>query len=84
MCWLGYNLPRKLASSYRYYVTIFSVDIRLSGNKIKLFILGLHHTAGVVLRKDVIAENDSRVINLLRGKGAIIIGLTNVPEICMW
>uniref|UniRef100_A0A2A4J577 Amidase domain-containing protein n=1 Tax=Heliothis virescens TaxID=7102 RepID=A0A2A4J577_HELVI len=45
---------------------------------------GLHHTAGVVLRKDVIAEEDSDVIMLLQKKGAIIIGLTNVPELCMW
>ncbi|XP_026725934.1 fatty-acid amide hydrolase 2-B [Trichoplusia ni] len=45
---------------------------------------GLHHTAGVVLRRDVIAEEDSDVIRLLRQKGAIIIGLTNVPEFCMW
>ncbi|XP_068617677.1 fatty-acid amide hydrolase 2-A-like [Battus philenor] len=45
---------------------------------------GLHHTSGVVLRKDVIAEDDADVIKLLRDKGAIIIGLTNVPELCMW
>ncbi|XP_013148265.1 PREDICTED: fatty-acid amide hydrolase 2-B [Papilio polytes] len=45
---------------------------------------GLHLTAGVVLRKDVIAEEDADVIKLLRHKGAIIIGLTNVPELCMW
>ncbi|XP_049871980.1 fatty-acid amide hydrolase 2-A-like [Pectinophora gossypiella] len=45
---------------------------------------GLHHTAGVVLRKDVIAEEDSQAVKLLREKGAIIIGLTNVPELCMW
>ncbi|KAI5642150.1 amidase domain-containing protein [Phthorimaea operculella] len=45
---------------------------------------GLHHTSGVVLRKDVIAEEDAVAIKLLREKGAIIIGLTNVPEICMW
>ncbi|XP_014360123.2 fatty-acid amide hydrolase 2-A [Papilio machaon] len=45
---------------------------------------GLHLTAGVVLRKDTIAEEDADVIKLLRNKGAIIIGLTNVPELCMW
>lgn len=45
---------------------------------------GLHNTAGVVLRKDVIAEEDAVAIRLLREKGAIIIGLTNVPELCMW
>ncbi|XP_073961529.1 fatty-acid amide hydrolase 2-B [Choristoneura fumiferana] len=45
---------------------------------------GLHHTSGVVLRKDVIATDDAVSIKLLRNKGAIIIGLTNVPELCMW
>ncbi|XP_026321345.1 fatty-acid amide hydrolase 2-A [Hyposmocoma kahamanoa] len=45
---------------------------------------GLHHTAGVVLRKDYIAKEDAESIRLLREKGAIIIGLTNVPELCMW
>lgn len=45
---------------------------------------GLHNTAGVVLRKDVIAEKDADAIKLLRENGAIPIGLTNVPELCMW
>ncbi|CAH0694602.1 unnamed protein product [Spodoptera exigua] len=45
---------------------------------------GLHQTAGVVLRKDVIADKDCDVIMLLRQNGAIILGLTNVPELCMW
>lgn len=49
-----------------------------------VYISGLHHTAGVVLRKDVVAKADADVIRRLREKGAIIIGLTNVPEICMW
>ncbi|XP_037972886.2 fatty-acid amide hydrolase 2-B [Plutella xylostella] len=45
---------------------------------------GLHHTSGVVLRKDVIADQDAETVKLLREKGAIIMGLTNVPELCMW
>ncbi|KAG6443341.1 fatty-acid amide hydrolase 2-B [Manduca sexta] len=45
---------------------------------------GLHQTAGVVLRKDFIAEEDAKAISLVKEKGAIIIGLTNVPELCMW
>lgn len=45
---------------------------------------GLHQTAGVVLRRDLICDKDSDVIRLIRQNGAIIIGLTNVPEICMW
>ncbi|KAL0821758.1 hypothetical protein ABMA28_005180 [Loxostege sticticalis] len=45
---------------------------------------GLHHTSGVVLRKDLIADRTADVIRLLEESGAIIIGLTNVPELCMW
>ncbi|KAJ0174645.1 hypothetical protein K1T71_009753 [Dendrolimus kikuchii] len=45
---------------------------------------GLHQTAGIVLRKDFIASEDADTIRLLREKGAIIIAITNVPEVCMW
>ncbi|CAB3234072.1 unnamed protein product [Arctia plantaginis] len=45
---------------------------------------GLQQTSGVVHRKDYVCDKDSEVIMLLREKGAIIIGLTNVPELCMW
>ncbi|CAG9788716.1 unnamed protein product [Diatraea saccharalis] len=37
-----------------------------------------------MLRKDVVADQDADVIRLLQEKGAIIIGLTNVSELCMW
>ncbi|VVC92133.1 unnamed protein product [Leptidea sinapis] len=46
--------------------------------------VGLHQTAGVVLRRDYICEEDADAIKLLRAKGAVIIGTTNVPEACMW
>ena len=36
------------------------------------------------MRKDFIAEKDAESIKLLRDAGAIILGLTNVPELCMW
>ncbi|XP_023948596.2 fatty-acid amide hydrolase 2-B [Bicyclus anynana] len=45
---------------------------------------GLHMTAGITSRKDCIAEKDADVIKLLKDTGAIIIGVTNVPEMCMW
>lgn len=45
---------------------------------------GLRFTSGVVLRKDFVSEEDAGAIRLLRDKGAIIIGITNVPELCMW
>ncbi|VVC92140.1 unnamed protein product [Leptidea sinapis] len=47
-------------------------------------VVGLHQTAGVVLRRDYICEEDADAIKLLRAKGAVIIGTTNVPEACMW
>lgn len=45
---------------------------------------GLHFTAGITARKDCIADKDADVIALLKNSGAIIIGITNVPEMCMW
>lgn len=44
----------------------------------------LHHTSGLVSRKDIVADEDSESIGLLRKAGAIPIGLTNVSELCMW
>ncbi|CAH2229052.1 jg17294 [Pararge aegeria aegeria] len=45
---------------------------------------GLHMAVGVTSRKYCIAAKDAEVIQLLKKSGAIIIGLTNVPELCMW
>lgn len=45
---------------------------------------GLPWTGGVVARRDVIAEEDAALVSLLRKEGAIILGLTNVPEAAMW
>ncbi|XP_059052757.1 fatty-acid amide hydrolase 2-like [Achroia grisella] len=45
---------------------------------------GLRFTSGIVLRKDFISDEDAGAIRQLRDKGAIIIGITNVPELCMW
>lgn len=45
---------------------------------------GLHYTAGMVGRKDVIGERDSDVVALMKAAGAIVLAVTNVPELCMW
>ncbi|XP_018323923.1 fatty-acid amide hydrolase 2 [Agrilus planipennis] len=45
---------------------------------------GMIHTAGLYKRKDVIAEEDAHVIAALKNAGAILIGLTNISELCMW
>ncbi|ODM88927.1 Fatty-acid amide hydrolase 2 [Orchesella cincta] len=45
---------------------------------------GLRHTAGSYYRKDIIAAEDAEVVKSLKSVGAIPIGVTNVPELCMW
>lgn len=45
---------------------------------------GLIHSAGLVCRKNILAEEDAAVIANLRQAGAIPIALTNVSELCMW
>jgi len=45
---------------------------------------GLRHTTGLHYRKDIVATEDAEIVQILREKGAIPIGVTNVPELCMW
>jgi fatty acid amide hydrolase 2 len=45
---------------------------------------GLPQTGGLVMRKRAIAETDSVVTRRLREAGAIILGVTNVPEGGLW
>lgn len=45
---------------------------------------GMHQTGGLVSRKDYIAQEDSTVVKRIRDAGAIILGITNVPELGMW
>ncbi|XP_045451675.1 fatty-acid amide hydrolase 2-like [Melitaea cinxia] len=52
--------------------------------KDSISVKGLPQTAGIFIRKCCLAEEDAKVIALLRENGAIIIGVTNVPELCMW
>ena len=46
--------------------------------------LGLHYTSGLVKRKDYIGQFDSDVVTLMKKAGAIMLAITNVPELCMW
>lgn len=46
--------------------------------------LGLHYTSGLVKRKDFIGQFDSDVVTLMKKAGAIMLAITNVPELCMW
>lgn len=45
---------------------------------------GLPCTAGVVARRDVIAEADAPVVRRMREAGGILLGLTNVSEAGVW
>lgn len=45
---------------------------------------GLRHTAGLWIRREMVAEEDADVVKLLREAGAIPLSVTNVSELCMW
>ena len=44
----------------------------------------MRHTFGLCARKNVKATDDAHVIQKLKSAGAIIIAVTNVPEINLW
>lgn len=45
---------------------------------------GMPHSAGLVARRHVIAQDDAPTVARLREAGAIILGVTNTSELCMW
>ncbi|HSA13166.1 MAG TPA: amidase [Spirochaetota bacterium] len=45
---------------------------------------GMPNTSGLVSRKNVIGDADAACVARLRKAGAIPLGVTNVPELCMW
>ncbi len=45
---------------------------------------GMPWTAGLVARKDVVADFDAVTVTRLRAAGAIPIAVTNTSELCMW
>ena len=47
-------------------------------------VTGLPHTAGLVKRSHIIAEEDATVVKNIRSAGGIIVGVTNCSELCMW
>lgn len=49
-----------------------------------LGVRGMAWTAGLACRREVRAERDARVVERLREAGAIVLGLSNVPEGGMW
>ncbi|TKR93934.1 hypothetical protein L596_008296 [Steinernema carpocapsae] len=45
---------------------------------------GLVCTAGISCRRDVVSEKDAEVVKRVKNSGAIVLAVTNVPEVCMW
>lgn len=44
----------------------------------------MHHSIGLLARRDEIAPDDAEVVKRMRSAGAIPLVLTNIPEFCMW
>jgi len=42
------------------------------------------NTSGLVARRGVIADYDATAVARLKSAGAIPLGVTNIPELCMW
>ena len=42
------------------------------------------YTTGVIGRRGVVATVDCPPVALLKRAGAIPLGVTNIPELCMW
>jgi fatty acid amide hydrolase 2 len=47
-------------------------------------VTGMPWTAGLVSRRDVRADADAVTVQRLRAAGAIVLGVTNTSELCMW
>jgi fatty acid amide hydrolase 2 len=45
---------------------------------------GMPQSGGVLWRKDAVAEQDATVVSRLRKAGAIVMGVTNIPEGGLW
>ncbi|MBK8256416.1 MAG: amidase [Polyangiaceae bacterium] len=45
---------------------------------------GMPNTSGLVARKGRLAERDAITVERLRKAGSIVLGVTNISELCMW
>ena len=45
---------------------------------------GMPNTSGLYRRKGIVADSDAITVKRMREAGAIPMGVTNVPELCMW
>ncbi len=47
-------------------------------------VVGMPNTSGLVARKSVIVDRDATTVTRLKQAGCIVLGVTNVSELCMW
>ena len=45
---------------------------------------GFRQTSGLVSRRDFVASEEATTVTRLRAAGAVVMGSTNVSELCMW
>ncbi|MBX3229488.1 MAG: amidase [Labilithrix sp.] len=45
---------------------------------------GMPHTSGLWSRRSVVADRDATAVARLKAAGAILVGVTNISELCMW
>ncbi|MGH8518156.1 MAG: amidase family protein, partial [Panacagrimonas sp.] len=45
---------------------------------------GFPQVSGMVSRRTAIAQTDAPAVARLRAAGAIVLGFSNTPELCMW
>lgn len=47
-------------------------------------VAGMPNASGLVSRKDIIAATDATVVKRMKAAGAIPLGVSNTPELCLW
>ena len=47
-------------------------------------VTGLPNTSGLIHRQSIVAQEDSPVLRRMRAAGAILLGVSNVSEVCLW
>ncbi len=47
-------------------------------------VTGMPWTSGLVSRRDLVGDHDAATVKRLRDAGAIVMGVTNTSELCMW
>ncbi len=60
---------------------LFGVPCTLKEN---FALTGFPQVSGLVARRNAIADHDAPTVARLRAAGAIVLGCSNTPELCMW